>query len=480
MQVDFTLSGGAPRWAEGPGIPGVALDNAFWAWRPSAVGFGQFVHAVGERYSGSYVPRGSDRGAPAGQLLGAVERAQLRRGPRPAGGRRVNRVGRAEDVPQPAPRRVERAARHRPRSVDRHDPDRGGRRAGPHRPRDAEPSGGASRRLRTDQAAHIPAHAVLRRRLEPRAPRRAAPAPSAARRPRPVRVSSALRTPRCSPPAPSPTTPIRTTICRPQWTRRTIRTTRRSRSSGTSSTSSTALQRAYGSHERFPIYDTEYGYITHPPNAKAYVSPATAAYYINWAEYLSWKQPRVASTMQYLLYDPPRQATNAGDGGFTSGLLFSNGRRKPAFAAYRLPLYLPVTSTRRGRRARGLGLRAPGALRDLRDGPATGRAAPVRARLGWRLCPGSDRDGRAIRATATSTSGCPSPRAAPSGWLTRIPRPRPGSAGRPCTAARWPSPFTRRTWPRFRPGTWPRSVPASASSSASARRRRAASRLPRS
>jgi hypothetical protein len=109
------------------------------------------------------------------------------------------------------------------------------------------------------------------------------------------------------------------------------------------------LQRVYGSHERWPIYDTEYGYITHPPNTKAYVSPATAAYYINWAEYLSWKQPRVASTMQYLLYDPPRQATNPGDGGFTSGLLFASGRPKPAYAAYRLPLYLPVTSTRRGR-----------------------------------------------------------------------------------------------------------------------------------
>jgi hypothetical protein len=79
------------------------------------------------------------------------------------------------------------------------------------------------------------------------------------------------------------------------------------------------------------------------------VSPATAAYYLNWAEYLSWKQPRVASTMQYLLYDPPPEATNRGDGGFSSGLEFSNGRPKPTYAAYRLPLYLPLTSTRRGR-----------------------------------------------------------------------------------------------------------------------------------
>jgi hypothetical protein len=107
------------------------------------------------------------------------------------------------------------------------------------------------------------------------------------------------------------------------------------------------VQQVYGSRRRLPIYNTEYGYITHPPNRGAYVSPATAAYYLNWGEYLSWKQPRVASTMQYLLYDPP--VLPSGDGGFTSGLLFSGGRQKPTYAAYRMPLYLPVTSTRLGR-----------------------------------------------------------------------------------------------------------------------------------
>ena len=58
ISVDFTLSGGAPRWAEGPGIPPAALDNQFWAWRPSVRAFGQFARAVGERYSGSYIPPG--------------------------------------------------------------------------------------------------------------------------------------------------------------------------------------------------------------------------------------------------------------------------------------------------------------------------------------------------------------------------------------------------------------------------------------
>src|SRR6202008_4895532 len=109
------------------------------------------------------------------------------------------------------------------------------------------------------------------------------------------------------------------------------------------------IQRIYGSGKRYPIYSPEYGYITHPPNHDSYVSPSKAAYYLNWAEYLSWKQPRVASTMQYLLYDPPLYPFVPGDGGFTSGLLFANGTPKPGYDAYRLPLYLPSVSARRGR-----------------------------------------------------------------------------------------------------------------------------------
>jgi hypothetical protein len=97
------------------------------------------------------------------------------------------------------------------------------------------------------------------------------------------------------------------------------------------------------------MYNTEYGYITHPPNRGKFDSPATAAYYLNWAEYLSWRQPRVVSTMQYLLADPSSGPGSAGEGGFASGLEFSNGAAKPTYAAYRLPLYLPVTSARRGR-----------------------------------------------------------------------------------------------------------------------------------
>jgi hypothetical protein len=111
------------------------------------------------------------------------------------------------------------------------------------------------------------------------------------------------------------------------------------------------IQRTYGSRTSFAIYNNEYGYITNPPNHDKihYVSPTTAAYYLNWAEYLSWRTPRISSYMQYLLYDPNPTVNQPEYGGFASGLILFNGTVLPTYAAYRLPLYLPVTSTRPGR-----------------------------------------------------------------------------------------------------------------------------------
>jgi hypothetical protein len=109
------------------------------------------------------------------------------------------------------------------------------------------------------------------------------------------------------------------------------------------------VQRSYGSSMRPMIYNTEFGYITNPPNATThdgshFVSPRTAAAYINWTEYVSWRDPRIATTMQYLLYDPSPKA-----GGFATGLISYNSAVKPTYDAYRLPLYLPHPSATRGR-----------------------------------------------------------------------------------------------------------------------------------
>lgn len=111
------------------------------------------------------------------------------------------------------------------------------------------------------------------------------------------------------------------------------------------------LQHVYGSHARLPIWDTEFGYLTDPPKRHdqyPWVSLGTAAYYMNWAEYISWRDPRIRSFDQYLLYDP-EPALPANDwGGFASGLLTYRGAQKPTYDAFRLPLYLPVTTQRRG------------------------------------------------------------------------------------------------------------------------------------
>ena len=68
-------------------------------------------------------------------------------------------------------------------------------------------------------------------------------------------------------------------------------------------------------------------------------------YYLNWAEYISWRDPRIQSTMQYLLGDPLPATLSNDYGGFASGLIAFNGTPKPTYDAYRLPLYLPVTAT---------------------------------------------------------------------------------------------------------------------------------------
>jgi hypothetical protein len=117
------------------------------------------------------------------------------------------------------------------------------------------------------------------------------------------------------------------------------------------------LQQVYGSRTRFPIYDTEFGYITSPPKHSPdptssvrvlYLSPTTAADYINWAEYLSWRNPRLASFDQYLMWDPLRPTRSNDYGGFASGLLSWTGAQKATYYAWRLPIYLPVTTGRRG------------------------------------------------------------------------------------------------------------------------------------
>jgi hypothetical protein len=99
-------------------------------------------------------------------------------------------------------------------------------------------------------------------------------------------------------------------------------------------------QHAYGSNKQLSAFNTEYGYQTRPPATQSYFpSPATAAEYLNEAEYLSWKNPRIASYDNYELMD---------GGWFNTGLLTTSGQPKDTFYAYRLPVWLPSTSQSSG------------------------------------------------------------------------------------------------------------------------------------
>ena len=346
IALDFTLSGGAPLWAEGPGIPRAALHNQFWAWRPSAVEFGQFAHAVAERYSGSYVPPGQSAPLPRvsfwaiwnepnfGEHLGpqAVAGSAVATGPTmyrslvSQAWNALQATGHGSDtilIGEFAPWGLSAAGT-------------------PQRPQGLPGQFGQTKPLRflrtlyCVDSGYRPLRGSAARAVG--CPATAAGS-SAFRHTNPgLFNASGLADhpyPHNQPPTiePSRDPDIAPFPRLPNLERALDR-----------------VQQVYGSHRQLPIYDTEYGYITAPPgHGPGYVTPATAAYYLNWAEYLSWQQPRIASTMQYLLYDPPPLPKALGGGGFASGLLFSSGRAKPSYAAYRLPFYLPVASAGRGR-----------------------------------------------------------------------------------------------------------------------------------
>jgi hypothetical protein len=345
IAVDFTLSGGAPRWAEGPGIPPAALDNPYWAWRPSPRDFGQFVRAVGERYSGSYAPPGKTAPLPRvsfwavwnepnfGEDLGpqairgstvSVAPGMYRRLVGQAWGA-LHATGHGSDkilVGEFAPRGMTaRGTRKRPQGL----PGRFAQTKPLQFLRTLYCVNGSYHELRgaAARAEGCPAKAAGSRAF-----RRNNPglfkATGLADHPYPDNKNPTVETSRDPDIAPFPRL-------------------------GNLERAIDRVQRVYGSRRRLPIYDTEYGYITHPPNQGKFVSPVTAARYLNWAEYLSWKQRRVASTMQFVLIDPSTGPGAIGDGGFASGLEFSDGRDKPSFAAYRLPFYLPLTRAHRGR-----------------------------------------------------------------------------------------------------------------------------------
>ena len=103
-----------------------------------------------------------------------------------------------------------------------------------------------------------------------------------------------------------------------------------------------------------PLWYTEYGYQTNPPDPTDRGLPlATQVDYLARAERMTRADPRVAAHAQFLLWDDePRAEEPAGSprrwGTYQSGLRFADGSPKPALDAYRLPL-VAVGEVRAGR-----------------------------------------------------------------------------------------------------------------------------------
>jgi hypothetical protein len=113
-----------------------------------------------------------------------------------------------------------------------------------------------------------------------------------------------------------------------------------------------------GGGPTMPLYLTEFGYQTNPPDPLG-VSMRKQAAYLNQSEFIAYRNPGVRTLAQFLLVDdkpvknaPPSERWST----FQSGIIQLNGHHKPSFRAYELPLYLPKAHLRPGQKARIWGL----------------------------------------------------------------------------------------------------------------------------
>ena len=105
---------------------------------------------------------------------------------------------------------------------------------------------------------------------------------------------------------------------------------------------------SYGQHPSggVPLYLTEWGFKTNPPNPYVSTSPAAAATWLNEGEYMTWQEPYVHGLAQFLLVDsPPKPHARKGSAlywsTFQTGLEYLNGKPKPSFDAFQIPIWLP-------------------------------------------------------------------------------------------------------------------------------------------
>lgn len=92
--------------------------------------------------------------------------------------------------------------------------------------------------------------------------------------------------------------------------------------------------------QSLPIYVTEYGYETNPPDTVRGVTLDQQASYLSEATYLAWRQAQVRMYAQFLFRD-----VSANEGDYQTGLETHDGQPKPALSAFRLPFWLEPAVT---------------------------------------------------------------------------------------------------------------------------------------
>jgi len=98
--------------------------------------------------------------------------------------------------------------------------------------------------------------------------------------------------------------------------------------------------RAHRIPRRLPIFYTEYGFQTNPPDRIFGVPAALQPAYINQSDWMAYRDPRARAVAQYKLVDEAALSS------FQSGLRFVDGRAKPAYGAYRLPIWVSGRGSR--------------------------------------------------------------------------------------------------------------------------------------
>lgn len=108
---------------------------------------------------------------------------------------------------------------------------------------------------------------------------------------------------------------------------------------------------------RLPVFITEFGVQSYPDRTSGVPLP-TQSDYRSIGEHISYKNRRVRSFSQYLLRDD--RTIDGGYGAFESGLfLYKNGKAKPAYYGFRLPLVVEKARRRGSRRVLLWGLVRP-------------------------------------------------------------------------------------------------------------------------